>query len=171
MQYFKVVVLLCILIFPNGCVGSDSHSREKPTLKIRLLYKGDQCHTNRLNPHLAWIEDPDQFKKTYTRLTRHTIGAQQDLSSQIDFSREGILIVAMGQKQTGGYGLELNREFAVISDDRAVLSVSWIEPPKGAILPQIITRPCLAVILPKGPYSKIQLLDQDAHLRLQLRIE
>ena len=80
-------------------------------------------------------------------------------------------MVTMGQKPTGGYGIELKREFAVISDDTAVLRVSWIEPPKDAILPQIITSPCLAIILPKGPYSQIQLLDQDAHLRLQLPIE
>jgi hypothetical protein len=171
MQYFKIVVLLFILLFPNGCVGTDSHSKEKQTLKVRLLYTGDQCQTKRLNPHAIWIDDPDQFKKTYARLTRHTIGAQQDLSSRVDFSREGILVVTMGQKPTGGYGLELNREIADISDDTAVLSVSWIEPPKGAILPQIITSPCLAIILPKGPYSQIQLLDQDAHLRLQLPIE
>ena len=171
MPYFKIAVLLCILLFPNGCVGTDSHSKEKPTLKVRLLYKGDQCKTNRLDPHAIWIEDPDQFKKTYARLTKHTIGAQQDLSSRVDFSREGILIVAMGQKPTGGYGLELNREFAAISDDTAVLRVSWIEPPKGAVLPQIITSPCLAVILPKGPYSQIHLLDQDGNKRLQLGIE
>ena len=171
MPYFKIVVLLFILLFPNGCVGTDSHSKEKPTLKVRLLYKGDQCQTKRLNPHAIWIDDPDQFKKTYARLTRHTIGAQEDLSSRVDFSREGILIVVMGQKPTGGYRLELNREFAVISDDAAVLRVTWIDPPKDAILPQIITSPCLAIILPKGPYSQIQLLDQDAHLRLQLGIE
>ena len=171
MQYFKIVVLLFILLFPNGCVGTDSHSKEKPTLKVRLLYTEDQCQTKRLNPHAVWIDNPDQFKKTYTRLTRHTIGAQQDLSSRVDFSREGILMVTMGQKPTGGYGLKLNREFAVISDDTVVLRVSWIEPPKGAVLPQIITSPCLAVILPKGPYSQIHLLDQDAHLRLQFRID
>ncbi len=171
MPYFKIAVLLFMLLFPNGCVDTDSKSKEKPTLKVRLLFKGNQCMTNRLNPHAVWIEDPDQFKKTYARLTRHTIGAQQDLSSRVDFSREGILIVAMGQKPTGGYGLELNREFAVISDDTAVLRVSWIDPPEGAILPQIITSPCLVIILPKGPYSQIQLLDQDAHLRLQLPIE
>ena len=171
MPYFKIAVLLCILLFPNGCVGTDSHSKEKPTLKLRLLFKGGQCSTNRLNPQAVWIEDPDQFKQTYAQLTKHTIGARQDLLSRIDFSREGILVVAMGQKPTGGYGLELNREFAVISNDTAVLKVSWIDPPKGAILPQIITSPCLAVILPKGPYSQIHLLDQDAHLRLQLRIK
>ena len=152
-------------------MGTDGHSKEKLTLKVRLLFKGGQCNTNRLNPHAIWIEDPDQFKKTYTRLTKHTSGFQQDLSSRIDFSREGILIVAMGKKPTGGYGLELNREFAVISDNTAVLRVSWIEPPKGAVLPQIITSPCLAVILPKGPYSQIHLRDQDAHLRLQVHIE
>ena len=171
MPYFIISVLLFMLLFPNGCVGNDSHSTEKPTLKVRLLFKGDQCTTNQLTPHAIWIEDPDQFKQTYARLTRHTISAQPDLSSRVDFSREGILIVAMGQKPTGGYGLELNHEFAEITDDTAVLRISWIDPPKGAILPQIITNPCLAIILPKGPYSKIQLLDQDEHPRLQLRIE
>jgi hypothetical protein len=171
MRYFRIWLLLFIFLFPNACVGTASHSKEKSNLKVRLLYKGDQCMMNRPGPHAIWIDDPDQFKKTYVRLTRHTIGAQQDPSPRVDFSREGILVVTMGQKPTGGYGLELNREIAVISDDTAVLSVSWIEPPKGAILPQIITRPCLAIILPKGPYSQIHLLDQDAHLRLQFRID
>ena len=171
MQYFKIAVLLFILLFPNGCMGTDPQSKEKPTLKVRLLFKGSQCRTNRFNPHAIWIEDPDQFKKTYARLTKYTIGAQLDLSSRVDFSREGLLIVAMGQKPTGGYGLELNRESAVIFDDTAVLRISWIDPPKDAILPQIITSPCLAISLSKGPYSKIHLLDQDGRLRLQLRIE
>jgi hypothetical protein len=171
MQYFKIAVLVIILLFPNGCVGTDRHSKEKPTLKVRLLFKGGQCRTNGPTPHAIWIEDPDQFKETYARLTKHTIGAQQDISSQVDFSSEGILIVAMGQKPTGGYGLELNRESAIILNDTAVLRVSWIDPPKDAILPQIITSPCLAIILPKGPYSKIHLLDQDGRLRLQLHIE
>jgi len=171
MQRLIIAVLLFSLLFPNGCIGTDSNSKEKQTLKVRLLFKGDQCRTDRSTPHAIWIEDPDQFKKMYARLNGHIIGAQRDLSSRVDFSREGLLIVAMGQKPTGGYGLELNREFAVISDDTAVLRVSWIDPSKGAILPQIITSPCLAIILPKGPYSQIHLLDQDAHLRLQLRIE
>ncbi len=171
MQCFQITVLLLILIMPNGCVGTGSHSKEKPTLKVRQLWAGAQCGTNRLNPHATWIEDPDQLKKMYARLTKHKTGVQQDLSSRVDFSREVLLILAMGQKPTGGYGLELNREFAVISEDAAILRVSWIEPPKGAILPQIITSPCLAVILPKGPYSQIHLIDQDEHLRLQFRIE
>jgi hypothetical protein len=136
MPYFKIGALLFMLLFPNGCVGTDSHSKEKPTLNVRLLYKGDQCQTNHLDPQAFWIDDPDQFKKTYARLTRHTLGAQQDPSSRVDFSREGILMVTMGQKPTGGYGLELNREFAVISDDTAVLSVSWIEPPKVRFCPR-----------------------------------
>ena len=160
-----------MLLFPNGCVDNDGQSQEKQTLKVRLLIKGDQCTADRSSPHAIWIEDPDQFEQTYARLTRHTVGAQQNLSSRVDFSREGVLIVAMGQKPTGGYGLELNREFAVISDDTAVLRVTWIDPPEAAILPQVITSPYLAIILPKGPFSQIHLLDQDAHPRLQLRIK
>ena len=171
MQYFQIAVLVFVLFFPSGCVSGRSHSKKKPTLNVRVLFKGDQCGINRLNPHAIWIEDPGDFKKTYAQLTRYTIGTQQDLSSQVDFSREGILIAAMGLKTTGGYGLDLKQEFAVISDNTAVLSVFWIEPPKEAVLPQIITSPCLAISLPKGPYSQIQLLDQDARLRLKLPIE
>jgi hypothetical protein len=163
MQYFKIAALLSIMLLPNGCAGTANHSEEKSELKVRLLWQGSQCGTKKPTPHATWIEDPDLFKKT-------DAGAKQELLSRVDFSREGILIVSMGQKPTGGYGLALNREVAVISDDAAVLSVSWIEPPKDAILPQVITSPCLAVILPKGSYNRIRLLDQNEDLRLQVDI-
>jgi hypothetical protein len=158
------------LLFANGCVGAGSHSQEKPTLKVRLLWQGVQCVTTRPDAHAVWIENPDQFKKIFGRITRYNTGEDRDLSSRVDFSREGVLIVAMGQKPTGGYELGLNRESAVLSGDTAVLTLSWIEPAEGAILPQIITNPCLVIKLQKGPYSQIRLLDQDSRLRLQLRI-
>jgi hypothetical protein len=171
MQYIKIAVPFFLLLFTNGCLGTDSHSKQKPTLKMRLLYEGSQCSSIGLEPHAIWIKDPDQFEKTYARLSGQFLSPQQDLSARVDFSREGILIVAMGQKPTGGYGLELDRDYADLSNDTAILRVSWIEPPKDAILPQIITSPCLAIVLPKGPYSKIHLLDQDGGPRLQLLIE
>jgi hypothetical protein len=171
MQYLKIALLLILMLFAIGCVGTASHSKVESELKVRQLWQGSQCVTNRPTPHAAWIGDPDIFKKTYAGLIRNYTGIQQDLLSRVDFSREGILIVSMGQKPTGGYGLELNREVAAVLDDAAVLSVSWNEPPKGAVLPQVITSPCLAIILPKGPYSQIRVLDQNAHLRLRIYIK
>jgi hypothetical protein len=171
MQYFQIAVLLFLMLFPNGCAGTVSHSKGKTTLQVRLLWQGSQCVANRLAPHATWIEDSDLFKKTFAGLTQTYTDAQQDLLSRVDFSREGLLMVAMGQKPTGGYGLELNRKVAVVSDNAAVVSLSWIEPQKGAIVPQLITNPCLVIVLPKGSYSQIRLLDQNAHLRLQVYIE
>ena len=164
MQYCKIAALILIMLLPNGCVGTTIHSEEKSALKVRLLWQGSQCGIKRPTPHATWIEDPDLFKKT-------DAGAEQELLSRVDFSREGILVISMGQKPTGGYGLALNREIAVISDGAAVLSVSWIEPSEDAILPQVITSPCLAVILPKGSYTRIHLLDQNGHLRLQVAVK
>ena len=74
MSYFITAVLIFMLIFPNGCVGTDSHPKEQQTLEVRVLFKGDQCRADRLNPQAIWIEDPDQFKKTVARLTKHIIG-------------------------------------------------------------------------------------------------
>ena len=88
------------MLLPNGCAGTANHSAEKPALKVRLLWQGSQCGTKRLTPHATWIEEPDLFKKTYAGLDGNSAGAKQDLLSRVDFSREGILVVAMGQKPT-----------------------------------------------------------------------
>ncbi len=171
MQYLKHMVLLSFLLLAFGCTGTDGYSEEKPTVKVRLLWEEIQCATDRLNPQLIWIDNPIQFQKTYARLTQLSTGDHPDFVHQVNFSGEGVVIVAMGRKPTAGYGLKLNREYAVIKNDAAELSVSWIEPPKDAILAQIITSPCIGILLPKGPYSQIQLLDQDGHLRLQVRFD
>ena len=171
MQYLSITALLFLMLLPNACAGTAIHPKEGSTLKVRLLWQGSQCATKMSTPHATWIEEPALFKKMYDRIASNQIGAQQDLLSQVDFSREGILIVAMGQKPTAGYGLELNHMVAVVSDDMAVLRVSWIEPPKDAIVSQVITSPCLVIILPKGPYSQIRLIDQSEHLRLQVHIK
>jgi hypothetical protein len=171
MQYLNIAALLFLMILPNACAGTANHSKESATLKVRLIWQGSQCVTKKSTPHATWIEEQALFKKMYDRLTSNQIGAQQELLSQVDFSREGILIVAMGQKPTAGFGLELNHMVAVVSEDMAVLRVSWIEPSKDAIVPQVITSPCLVIVLPKGPYSQIRLLDQSEHLRLQVHIK
>ena len=171
MQYLNIAALLFLLLLPNACAGTANLSKESSTLKVRLLWQGSLCVTKRSTPRATWIEEPALFKKMYDRLTSNQIGAQQELLSEVDFSREGILIVEMGQKPTAGYGLELNHMVAVVSDDMAVLRVSWVEPPKDAIVSQVITSPCLVIILPKGPYSQIRLIDQSEHLRLQVHIK
>ena len=171
MRYLKATLLLILLFLLTGCAGIDGHSKEIRSLSVRQLWAGIQCGPDRPSPHAIWIEDPDQFKKTSTRLNGHNNNLLADLLSRVDFSREGIFIAAMGQKPTGGYGLHLARESAAIKNEAAVLKVTWVEPQKGAMLPQMITSPCLAISLPKGPYSQIDVIDQNMQLRLQLNIE
>lgn len=170
MQYLKIAILCAVLLFSYGCAGKNSHSEQESKLEVRLLWQGSQCGNDRPAPHAVWIENPDQFKKNYAQLTKHSFNAKQNLLSGVDFSREGILIAKMGQQPTGGYGMDLKQGFAVLSDDTAILKISWIEPPPGSILPQVITSPCLVIILPKGPYSRIHLLDQNNRLRMRVQI-
>jgi hypothetical protein len=77
----------------------------------------------------------------------------------------------MGQKPTGGYGLAMSEEVAYVSNGTAVLRLSWIEPSQGAILPQVITSPCILIKLPSDSYWRIHVLDQHGHLRAQVRVK
>ncbi len=159
-----------MMLFSAGCADGGNVSNKESALSIRLLREGIQSGFNRPDSQAIWIENSDQFEKMVARLFRFRFSPPRDLSDRVNFSRESVLIVAMGLKPTGGFRLELSEKFAAISGDAAVLTVNWIEPPKDAILPQIITSPFLMVIISKGRYARIRVIDQDAHLRLEFRI-
>jgi hypothetical protein len=71
----------------------------------------------------------------------------------------------MGQKPTGGYGLELAEPHATLSDGEALIRLRWIEPAPGSIVTQILTSPCLIISLPKGAYEKITITDENGDVR------
>jgi hypothetical protein len=41
----------------------------------------------------------------------------------------------------------------------AVVSVDWTTPPSGAVLPQVLTHPCLVVGMPRANLTRVEALD------------
>jgi len=83
----------------------------------------------------------------------------------VDFDAEHVVTIQMGQKPTGGYGIELAEPDATLKDGEALIRLRWVEPPPGSIVTQILTSPCLIVSLPKGAYEKITITDENGSVR------
>jgi hypothetical protein len=152
-------------------MSSQPSDARETSVNVRLLFKSAFGGGTHNQPAAAWITEPNLYQRTYQRLGKNTIDSRQKKPPpSVDFSREGILFISMGQKPTGGYLLDLAKPSAEIIADTAILHLEWFKPPPGAILPQVITSPCILLSLPKGDYSRIQVMDQTGRIRLQVDI-
>lgn len=69
------------------------------------------------------------------------------------------VLVQLGQRSTGGYGLLIGPE-AQVDDQRVRLHGTFFEPDPAAPATEALSSPCVLVRLPVGPWRGIDLYDQ-----------
>lgn len=82
-----------------------------------------------------------------------------------DLSQQWVIRVAMGERPTAGYGFRLGSEELQVVDGVAKVSLNWERPQADAMLPQVMTYPCIYLQLEKRDYSKVEILDQRGKVR------
>lgn len=67
--------------------------------------------------------------------------------SQINFAKKTALLVAMGQRMTGGYSIEI---LSVIQKEGKInVSADMISPGKNCITTQVVNYPSMLILIPK----------------------
>ena len=97
----------------------------------------------------------------------HRIGEGKPSIPQIEWDTHGLVLIHMGQKSTGGYGLELLRRRALLKGGTAYVRINWKQPPAKAIVTMMITSPCLLVKIQRGDYNSVAIIDQSGRQRAQ----
>lgn len=78
-----------------------------------------------------------------------------------------IYVVSKGQQPTPGYGFEL--EQAKLQGETLTINVHWRTPPRDAVLPQMLTHPCIVVGVPDTTATTLVATDQNGEFaRLDL---
>jgi len=154
------MVLLGISVAACAPTARDSD------LSARAL--DSDLHCGRAYPTSAatWIDNPVDFETAYRRFNRVSVETLVDLPD-VDFARDGVVLVEMGQRGTGGYGIDLATEHVTRVGDAVQLIVRWTEPPPDAILPQVITSPCAFITLSRGDYERVEVFDENGRLRAE----
>jgi PrcB C-terminal len=91
-------------------------------------------------------------------------------SPKVDFRREGVLAVFMGQRRTAGYALALQDPTVAIADGVGKVVVRFEEPEAGAMVAQVLTSPCLLVRMPKDALRQIRVVDPAGMLRASANV-
>lgn len=80
---------------------------------------------------------------------------------RIDWRHQRVLVFTLGMRPTPGYSLMLKANRLRRSDQTLLLDVAEQGPPADALLPQMLTQPCLAIVLRKAAWRHVQVFDVD----------
>jgi hypothetical protein len=116
------------------------------------------------SPGIRVADNPLQADRLWNACRgRLILGGSADAGKRpvVDFAYERLIYIHMGARRTGGFHLNLAGDNAEVVDRTLVIPVIWEVPSKGAMVPQVLTHPCLLLAAPRGAYSRIAVVDVD----------
>lgn len=147
-----------------GCAQPGGNAADNATVPIATLASQDQCgELNR--PAVRWIARSSEWRDLYARINSQWMNPPSPRA--VDFPREGVLLIAMGQRSSAGYGLALAEEIATVRDGVLTVRVDWREPPVGRRRAQVMTSPCLLLAVPDAGFTRIEVVDREGRVRLE----
>jgi len=150
-------------------IGAAACTHTTSTQPLDVLHGMAQCDPAVESATAQWLDDPQSLQSAYQRINRHRMGAPD--TPTVDFETSGIVLIEMGQQTTGGYGLELLKPEMVIDGTVATIEVNWQTPAPGAIVTQALTSPCLMLVVPRGDYRTLLIVDQDGLTRFEIMLQ
>ncbi len=142
--------------------GGPTPAARATALSVAILQHTNQCGSRFSQPTALWIDTPERLAQIYQGFPVLPPPAPP----AVDFTRQGVLLITMGQRPTAGYGLSLLADSARLREGVLTVGVDWQEPRPGYMLAQMLTTPCLLLQLPAVSFHRIQVVDRQGQVRL-----
>ena len=133
-----LTLLLCCAVLLAACVIPSSAA----SLPLRTLGKGALSGIQ--EPAEEVIKDQAAWAKAWAK---HA-AKPNETAPEIDFSKQMVVLVALGRKNTGGYSVQISKIEPV--GDRLQISVVRTTPAPGAMTIQALTAPFHMVVVAKS---------------------
>lgn len=131
---------LLILIAFSFCLSSLASAADKKEMRFKGAYSGVKKASNQV------ITDNATWEKTWKKV--HANRSPQPKLPAVDFEKQAVLAVFLGEKFTGGYGIHIA---SVKEEDKVVtVAVKTTSPPKGGITTQALTQPYELLVIAKS---------------------
>ena len=136
--------LLFALFIGSACQSQPAAPAAAERLEIRQQWTGQ--HGGGDLAGVRALRTSDEWKAFWQQAEREPPGAP-------DFTRHMAVIIALGEKRTGGFGVEVIR----IRPDRGKLVVEYREttPPPGMMVTQALTSPWAVVVVARSEFPVV----------------
>ena len=152
-----VRLLLAAAAVLAGCASSKARGPSSTT--ATTVRASPTCGGDIAGPSAHWIATEGELRAAMG------MGGVFGEAPPVDFKKEGVLAIYMGQRPTGGYSLSLQDPAVPIANGVGTVTVKFEEPPPGAMVTQVLTSPCLLVKLGKAGLRSLRVVDPGGNLR------
>lgn len=171
MKRLATAAFFLIVLVAMGCAAGVGPVSSQAVPEAVSLVAGLDCGGVAEEAVATWISDEAQYQVVLQKIMARRPGGAMAGLAPVDFSSQGVLCIAMGYKPTAGFSLGLAGGAVTVDGNTATVRITWNEPPPGAIVPQMLTSPCLLVRLPRAGFSRVKVVDQSGRQRMMLAIE
>ncbi|KXJ42321.1 protease complex subunit PrcB family protein [Marinobacter salarius] len=150
MTYRFTLLPLCVLVLSliTGCAINRSATADGAPL-ARQVTESDHCGLTA--PGLVYVSSAGDLDKL-AQLPSGNLALS--MLRAIDFNEEHLVLVSLGQKTTGGYGLTLTS--SEIVDDVLELAVKVRRPAADAMVTQALTTPCAVIAISPEEWEQLR---------------
>jgi len=145
--YWLPQLLLVLTMMLEGCA---SNGQSTDLLNVQTVFKSQYCASGKSSPDLTWLGEKAKWESYLQKLSDDP---RVMFDSVVNENSKGILIVALGQKTSGGYGLALapkapfieNNNDSTHQSNTLVIPLTLIEPKSGGMRISVMTQPCMGL--------------------------
>jgi hypothetical protein len=152
MNWFATVAFMLLLFTASSCGNSgetaspDSDEMREAMESLSRATMGSPGLSGDNNETEIVITDQQSFNRLWNR-AHQGIGNERDAAPEIDFDRNVVVAVVMGEKPSSGYSIEITG-VQVQDDDSVKLNVRTVRPGPACMSLTVITYPHHIVKLP-----------------------
>lgn len=164
MQLTNNFLLIIILLLSLTACKKDA---EDNTENSASFFTSNHCFSSQTenNKRAKLIREESDLAGIYDMI--QAISKEQPLPN-INFDKNNIVMVYMGEQPTTGYSLALNH--TQNKENTLYIYLDWLEPAANSNQAQVITYPCIGIPVEKGGYNNIMVVTDPVHLKVNISI-
>jgi hypothetical protein len=144
--------LLFAAVLGVGCRSSGAHDAQSGDPFRTLLYG----YQSGLKPgSIRVARDDNEWRELWSEHTSTMLPRPE--APTIDWQKQMVVCIALGQRPTAGYGIEIDR--VEHEGRRLIVEAHERKPAPDAVVPQVITHPYVIAVMPRS--------DGDVELKMQ----
>lgn len=132
-------ILALLVLFVSAVVGAQTNYL--PAIKWRTLGEGASSQIKKAENHFLYSSGDLQ-----TWWKRHSGDAPQTVPYKVDFNKEFVVAIHVGERKTGGYKVYVET-VARTTAASAVIAAVEIQPGKGSVTTDALTQPWVLVAI------------------------
>jgi len=159
----KIILISAILIL----VACGTNTKKPGIDDVTQIYSSFHCGSQSRSAYVEWVSDSMMMERAFSKLSNQFSSSRLP-SPDIDFSKQRIAIIHMGQQPTAGYSLHLASKVLNVTEQIIELKLEWSGPDAGLNHAQVLTNPCTVVAIPVLDYKGLIVVDRNNKMRLKI---